>query len=219
MCTVLIFYGCKNSPQKQQASVQNPTPVQEQKLPQYKLINETVSDTQIKTQVEQNILVSGEITEDSLRSLLQLRYSELAKRTGFKNHESPTNIYIYVYDTEEKANAGQGLWLAMLQKSFNDTKPSLTIRAEQISRLGETPQEKFGLTEGERKEIFKEIARVETKATDDAIKRFPNDFNKQFKLESNLQEKYKDELAAKYSLTRDQLKAISIEGLTNRWVF
>ena len=57
------------------------------------------------------------------------------------------------------------------------------------------------------------------KATDEAIERYPSDINKQIDFERELQEKYKDELAASYGFTRDQLQSIIVEGITNRWKY
>ncbi len=165
-----------------------------------------------------NILVSGNINEENLEALLRQQFDSVMKRRGFQYHDAPTNVYIYTYDTKEKAQAGQGLWLAMLQMSPSDEgEPKVTVWKEKIARIGQEPEEKFGLSEEQRKQVFKEIAAAELRATDEAIEREPSDINKQIDLERELTEKYKNELAQKYNLSRDQLDAISLEGVQN-WV-
>ncbi len=217
----LLPMACSDSEKNAEraAPTENTLPASQASLPSFKIVDENVSDTPMKTQVEQHIVVSGQITDGNLHALLRQRHTEISNRRGFQHHNSPTNIYVYLYETEDKAKAGQGLWLAMSQMSYGETEPKLTVRTDQIARLGQKPQEKFGLTEAERQEAFMELARLEKKATDEAIERYPSDINKQIDLEGELQEKYKDELAARYSLTRDQLQSIMVEGVTNQWKY
>ena len=203
---------------EQKASIEDAAPVEKVTLPDCRIVDEDVYDAPVKTQVVQHIVVSGKITEENLRALLVQQHHSISRRTGFKYHDSPTNIYIYVYETDKKAEAGQGLWLAMSQMSYGDAEPQINVRTEQIARIGQELPKKFGLREEQRREVFREIARLEKKATDEAIQRFPSDINKQIDLETKLDEKYKDELAAKYQLTRDQLQSIMVEGVKNLWL-
>lgn len=217
----LLPTACSDSGKnaEREASTENTLPASQAPLPSFEVVDENVSDTPIKTQVEQHIVVSGQITDGDLHALLRQRHTEISNRRGFQHHNSPTNIYVYLYETEDKAKAGQGLWLAMSQMSYGEIEPKLTVRTDQIARLGKEPQKKFGLTEAERQEAFREFARLEKKATDEAIERYSSDINKQIDLERDLQEKYKNELAARFSLTRDQLQSIMVEGVTNQWKY
>lgn len=205
---------------KQDSKLKSVTAVEKDALPEYKIVDEKVYDSPVKTQIEQHIVVYNRITEKNLKALLRYQHNAISQRTGFEYHKKPTNIYIYVYESDEKAKVGQGLWLAMSEMNilkYGDSKPRVTIRTEQINNLGEKPQEKFGLTESERKEIFQELVRIEKKATEESMKRFPSDINKQIDLERKLQERYREELAEKYSLNRDQLQSIMAEGVRKRW--
>ncbi|MFQ5839586.1 MAG: hypothetical protein ACE5HK_02580, partial [Candidatus Methylomirabilales bacterium] len=115
-------------------------PARDIKLPDFEVVMDEISDTPLKTQVELHIVVSGKITEDNLRTLLNRQYQLAMDRRGFKYHKAPTNVYIYTYDSEEKAKAGQGLWLAMLQMGpLEKGKPKLTVRPDQIVNLGKAP--------------------------------------------------------------------------------
>lgn len=137
-------------------------------LPEFRVVGERGSDTPIKTQIEQHIVVSGEITEENLRALLQKQHTEISNLRGFKHHDAPTNIYIYVYDKLDKATLDirdtvivkldQGLWIAMSEMSYGDTEPKLTVRSDLIARQDQEPQEKFALTEVERQEAYQDEA-------------------------------------------------------------
>jgi hypothetical protein len=212
-CLLAVACGGSGDGEGPLASGATPSP------PEFRLVAENVSDIPIKTQVEQHIVVSGVITEEKLRELLRKQHAEISARSGFKYHKSPTNIYVYLYGTEEKAKAGQGLWLAMSQMSFGETEQQITVRSEQIAQLGEKPQEKFGLSEKERQEVYKEMAQLDKRATDEAIERYPSDIHKQLELERRLQEKYERALAKRRRLTPDQLQSTLVEGAAKQWVF
>ena len=100
-------------------------------VPQHSILNEDLYDVPIKTQITLNILVSGEITEPGLRTLLGQLYSSIKNRKGFKYHDSPTNIYIYTYTSKEKYEAGWGEWVAMLEKGYDDTQSTIRINMQQ----------------------------------------------------------------------------------------
>ena len=193
--------------------------------PNYIVLSENIHDVPIKTQVELNILVSGEISDAGLRKLLNELYSSTKARTGFQYHSSPTNIYIYAFTTKERYESE---WIAMLQESPVDVGPIIIINQRQIVQLGAKPEEKYGLSEGKRKTICKEIILIEDKALKEAEKRFPlgatlgpselrKQIDNQFKLEQQLKEKYEKQLCKKYRLTDKQLKEIVKEGVTKDW--
>lgn len=188
-------------------------------LPHFEIISEKVDDVPIKTQIHQDVLVTGKVTKESLSSFLLKQYKTIKNRKGFKYHDSPTNVYIYIYDQKRKAEAGQGLWLAMLQMSpINPDSPKITIKENQIQRIGRKPEEKFGLSEEIREKIFKEIAVSEDEAMNEAIKAYPNDIQKQADLEDKLRQKYLEDLAKNYGIDKGQISKIAVEGLENQWI-
>lgn len=192
---------------------------QSKALPNYKIVNEVVYDAPIKTQVEQHILVSGEINEDNLKRLLHKQFKSIMGRNNFKYHPKPTSVYIYTYDSKEKAETEQGLWIAMLQIGpLDNNEPKITVKQNIINQIGENSKEIFGFSEIQQKQIYKEIILAERKATDVAMKREPSDIYKQIELEDKLVQKYKNDLAIKYSLNREQLGKIGIEGVVNQWL-
>jgi len=144
-------------------------------MPNYSVLNENVYDIPLKTQVELNILVSGEISETGLRALLNQLYSSTKARKGFKYHDSPTNIYIYAFTSKERYESGMGQWIAMLQKSYGDVSSKISVNERQIAQLGAEPEEKFGLSETTRRQIWSEIVKAEDRATKEAEERYPLD--------------------------------------------
>lgn len=203
-------------------------------LPKYIVLDKDIYDAPVKTQVTMNILVSGEISELGLRALLNRLYSEIKTKKGFKYHDSPTNIYIYAFTSRDRAESGMGQWIAMLLKSYDDKKPSISINERQITALGVQPKVKFGLTEKERKQIWSELVETEDRATEESEQKYPlpdpsklgysqsaatDQLKKQAELNSTLTERYKNELAKKYGLTREQLNEIAVEGFTKDWPF
>jgi len=206
----------------QPAKEKKPVVSIEEKKPatlEYTILNEDVYDAPIKTQVELNILLSGEISETGLKTLLNQLYSSTKARKDFKYHDCPTNIYIYAFTSKERAESGMGQWIAMLQKSPGDAKATISINERQIAQLGSKPEERFGLSEEERKEIWKELVLVEDRAMEEALEEYPEQFEKQAEMEMRLIDDYKNKLSEKYELTREQLQEISVEGVEKDWPF
>ena len=189
----------------------------QQEKENFLIVDKNIHDSRIKTQVEQHIMIKGVINDKRVKEILNKQYNQLKNSTGYVYHEHPTNIYLYVYDTVEKAKAGQGLWLGMLMIKSGDDKPDIKIKSDQIKLLSAPKEEKFGLLEKVRKNIYKESWAVETRATDGAMKRYPRDWKKQIDVERQLKNQYKKELAKKYNITLDQLSGIEVEGLERQW--
>lgn len=185
----------------------------------YTLLNEEIYDKPIKTQIEQHIVVSGVPSKRNLEAEILKRYRAALNRRGFRYHNPATNIYIYVYGSEEQARAGQGLWIGMLAKSFSDKDvPQVLVNEERLAALSSAPEQRFGLSEAERKEVFREVAAAEDRATREAMALVPDsDIMKQIELERKLTQKYKAEVARKYGLTEDHLLKISVEGVKKGW--
>ncbi len=196
-------------------------------LPKYTILDEEISDIPLKTQVSLKVLVSGTISDGSLRALLQNLYSTYSTKTGFKYHNSPTNIYIYLFTSKERADSDMQ-WIGMLAKSPMYDVPDIRINERQIAQLGKKPEVKFGLTEDKRKQIWKEMVKAEDRAWAEADKRYPpkvehskavfmEQLGKHSDLNDKLTDKYYDEIARKYGLTREQLNDIAVEGGTKDW--
>ncbi|MBX3493405.1 MAG: hypothetical protein KF899_10605 [Parvibaculum sp.] len=185
----------------------------------FSLLDEEIYDVQIKTQIAQNIVVLGLPSEAEIRTELTDRYRAAMARRGFEYHNPATNIYIYIYGSEEQARAGQGLWVGMLAKSaLNNGEPQITISESRLAALSNAPEDRFGLSEDQRKRVFRETVASENRATKEAMARVPNsELMKQIQLEGELMEKYKGEVARKYGLSEEQMLQISVEGIKSGW--
>lgn len=186
-------------------------------LPSYNILNEEIYDESIKTQVTLSILVSGKISEEGLKALLGKLYSSIKARKGFKYHKHPTNIYIYAYTSKERFQSEWGLWIAMLDKSYNDAEPKIRVKMIQLDQLGKEPEQKFGLSEAKRKKIYWELDEVGWRAEREGQKKYPSDLNKQSRLCKTLKERYRAPIRKKYNITEDQAFEIRIEGSVNDW--
>lgn len=185
----------------------------------YTVVDEKIDDKPIKTQIEQHIVVSGVPSKAELEAEILKRYRVATARRGFRYYNPATNIYIYVYGTEQQARAGQGLWIGMIAKGFSDkVEPRVIINEERLAALSQEPEERFGLSEDRREQVFREIAAAENRAMRDAMARVPDsEFMKQIDLERELGKKYKAKVAQQYGLTNDQILKIVVEGVKKGW--
>ena len=199
----------------------------------YTVLDEKTIDEPLRTSVTVQVAVSGEITKDTLTKLLNDLYSQIRQRTGFKYHTHPTNTSIAAYLTKELYESGEGLWVAILKDDnapLGQTGPiEIKFDEKQITQLGATPEEKFELSEDQRKQIYKEIVSVEDKVAGMVDQKYPLPekqidsgkyqalLEKRNKLEESLTEKYKNDLAKKHKLSQQQLNEIAEEGFSKRW--
>lgn len=185
----------------------------------FSLVNEEVYDAPIKTQVAQYVLATSAPTSDDLKAEVLRRY-ELAKaRGGFQYHSHPTNIYIYIYGNEKNARGDQSLWIAMLAWGPLDKgEPKAIVNGDRLAALSEKPEDRFGLSEADRKRLFIEAGAAEDRAMSDADRRVPaSDIKRNSELMNKLTTQYKGKLLKDFGVTSDQLRAIEIEGVKKGW--
>jgi hypothetical protein len=185
----------------------------------YAISSEKISDTPIKTQIEQHVVVTGIPERQGLEAEILKRYRTAMARRGFRYHNPATNIFIYVYGTKEQAQAGQGLWIGMLAKTpFEKTEPRVQISDERLAALNRPPEARLGLSEPQRRVVFREIIAAEDRGTREATARVPDSqVMRQTELERELQSKYKADVARRHKLTNNQLREIAIEGISKGW--
>lgn len=142
--------------------------------PSYEVVGEEVFDAPSKTQVELKVVVAGEIAKEGVSALLAKLYSETMSRTGFKHHLRPTSAYIYAYTDKEAAESGPE-WIGMLSKCHSCDSPNTVLADHRFEHLGAAPQERFGLSEEKRKEVYRKSVLVEDRAGAEARARHPVD--------------------------------------------
>ena len=194
----------------------------------HEILNNEIYDAPVKTQVVLDVLILDKnIDKQTVTDLLNYLYDQSIKRTGFKYHKNPTNIFIYAYTTKEKAESGMGQWIGMISKSYNDNKPSISLSDVQFKSLSLKPIEKFGLSEAERLEIWNKSIKIEDRAQKEADVKYPldkigitiNDIKNNSAMYNKLKEKYISNLAKEYNITTSIIDSIGVEGLTKGWSF
>ena len=87
------------------------------------------------------------------------------------------------------------------------------------SALHEDENPKFGLTLAQRKAVFLELAAAERRAEREAESANidPPESMEQVDLTQRLALEYKDAVAEKHGLTREQAVALSVEGVESSW--
>jgi hypothetical protein len=190
---------------------------------------EYVSDTPLKTQVSIDIIIGDKdnATEQKLQKLLTYLYDQQINRTGFKHHDHPNTVLIYAYASKELADGGMGQWVAMISKMYDDTKPDFDLNETQFKALTAVEQDKWGLTQQQRQEIWDKIIYAERDAQTEADKKYPldkpgitkEDMSNNVDLMTELKEKNEQDLAKEYEVDRAIVDSIGLEGVTNGWPF
>jgi len=202
-------------------------------MPTYDVVDRDIYDAPIKTQIELHAVVSGTISELGLDLLLQKLYDEANATRGFKYYGGkPTHVFIYLYTSRDHFKSGMGQWIAMLSKVGENSRIDTQIRTDLIAQLHAKPEVKHGLAEPKRKEIFGAIVTAEDRADKDAQRMYPipdplepgysrdkvgTQWTHQIEAFRSLKEKYRAQVAKRYGITEEQLRDISIEGVTNNW--
>lgn len=202
-------------------------------IPQFEIIDEETHDSPIKAQVVFRAVVTGDVTESGLRALLQKLYDDAMEKSGFQYHARTTHVFAYVYTSEEHAVSGYQ-WVAMLEKTAATPGPKVSIDESRLEMYlnPPEPESRFGMTESQRREIFKDIVRTESRARREATARYPDlspvdpgysqdafmeQLDTQMDEQDRLTEIYKNDLAEEHDLTRAELREITQEGMRMQW--
>ncbi len=190
----------------------------------FRVGKEKLYDTMSKTQVLMCVEITAdksEINGEKLEATLRSICKTQAARTGFTHHKTPTHIFLYAFATREGAEWGGGTWLAMLTKR-RDEPISVTINDHKLKRIMVPPEERFGLSEGMRREIYAEITIARYLARREGEKEYPSAEDsasflvQEARIEQIFNENLKP-LAKKHNLTIEQLNKIYSEGAIAQW--
>ena len=222
----LLIANCTNSSKKDK--IEQRKEVKPVSLLDHTILENEVYDASIKTQVQLDVLILDKvITEKRIRDLLTSLYDKTINRSGFKYHTNPTNVYIYVYTSKEKAESGMGQWIGMISKSYSDTHSKIDVSKIQLNSLKLKPIPKFGLSSSLRIEIWNKSIKNEDKAQKMADKKYSlekagitmEDIKQNITMSDKLKVKYKKEMAAEYGIEIAIIDSIGIEGITKGWPF
>lgn len=190
------------------------------------------------------VVVSPEIKENQVKPTIDKIIADITS----KNNDID-EIGLFLYSDKELANGMYDIarvtWAPNgklgnvtpeIAKTNNRSNYKLEIQIaenlEQYLKQRAKSEDKFGLTEAKRRQLFKAIVATEDNAQAEADRKYPisgrstwslsksefrSQMDKNINLMQHLEKQYKKELLKKYSLTQEQLKQICIEGMSERW--
>lgn len=196
-------------------------------IPSYHVISEVVREPQLwqSAVIELSVSMDECVTREKLRLLLQYLDGELMKRGPFKYRAHPNLIVIFVHVRPGQHYVAKGI-------RADESEFKIVFEEDLLEIVSDPPVAKFGLTELERQEVFRDIVRAEDRGTVEAEEAYPyprpgdpryseTGYDNQIKARNRhcqtLTTKYKAMLADHVGLTKKQLDAIGNEGVRSRW--
>ncbi len=179
------------------------------------------------------VLVSSDIKEGQVRPTVEKIVSDLSSKDN-----KIDSIHLLLYSDKEIVDGSYDVAMATwapggklgnitpeIVKSKDRTgyEISLSIRdnLEEYLKSRAEQEDKHGLSQTERHQIFKEIIAAEDKAFKEADKLYPleiqGNFDKNMDKTFELQEKYKLQINEKYNITDEIRSEIVLEGVIKRW--
>ena len=181
----------------------------------FELADEDIYDAPSKAQVVQRWFVTETPTRQELQAALESMHKVAMDKKGFRYHPKTTNVYVYVFADKARATDEKhgDLWFGMsgFAKAM-DSSPRITINDERLTALAKPPEVKHGLSEETRKKIWYELMEVTRRASEES-RAMTSDWEKQLDAELELADKYKEQLAKRYNISKETLFKIGVEGL------
>jgi len=195
---------------------------------EYSIHNEDVTQAPAKTQVALNVIINtNSTTKQEVKDLLIFLYEKTKKRTGFKYHKNPTNIFIYAFTSIDKAESRMEQWIGMISKNQGETNPKIKISEVQFNSLNVIDEEKWELSKKQRLEVWNKLIHLEDKAQNETNAKYPldkvgiteKDIHKNANFYKIITKKYKAELAKESGIDYNLIDSIGVEGIKNGWAF
>ena len=148
---------------------------QTERLPkiEYQVVDEVLDQASDTFKVALTLIVSGELSRNALRNILQKAQADVERRVRADNQGTLASIVIWAYVSKLHVQS-QELWLARLQKMGKEP-PQIRFNDAQFELLSRQPEKRLGLSEAERKKIWQNLQEIEHKARQEAQARFPSD--------------------------------------------
>jgi hypothetical protein len=198
----------------------------------------------IDKKVLYRVVVSPQIKENQVRPVVEKIIADITAEDS-----DIDELTVFLFSDRELANGpydvGAATWAPhgalgnvtpeIARNNNRDSyRTSIQVKEnlEEYLQKRSRAEERLGLTEGKRRQIFKEIVAAEDKAQAEADRRYPvsgsitwnmtksqllSQMDRNTQLMRALEEKYKNDLTRKYGLTREQLKEITHEGIAENW--
>jgi hypothetical protein len=126
----------------------------ERRPPSYRIIDEEVSESHIKTQVSLKVIIPPETNRAGLDAIMREVYAATSTRTGFKLRKHPNALYLYFFTSEHTARTSPTSSVGAVLKAAADAGPSYSnqigaggLSAQVVKALGIAKQRGPGVTE------------------------------------------------------------------------
>jgi hypothetical protein len=122
--------------------------------PSYRIFNEEVSESHVKTQVTLKVIIPAATDRAGLDAIMREVYSAASRRTGFKLRKHPNAVYLYFFTSAHTARTSPTSSVGEVWKAAADANPSYSNRigagdltAQVVQALGIGKQRGPGITE------------------------------------------------------------------------
>ncbi len=139
----------------------------------YQMVDETLEGEPGQTKIALRIIVSEKHSKESLTLLLQQLSTSIRARIEFQTGAPLQNIVIWAYISKTHVHS-QALWLANLEQVGN-SKAVIRFNELQLQELRSLPEQRFGLSEEQRKQVWQELNTLQATAKKEATARYPLD--------------------------------------------
>lgn len=105
-------------------------------LPKYTFAENRVYSVPAKSMINMSLVLKDSVTRENVAMILNHEYA-IAIEKKMEYHPQPTQVFIYVWDSEEKWKAGRGEWLAMISKNGSETDGQIKWSNQIVKVQGE----------------------------------------------------------------------------------
>ena len=184
------------------------------------------------------VVVPADIRQEQVRPTVE---KIIAKITAEDNDIDEIRLFLYsdreiakgpsdVARATWAPNGEEGSTTPEIARTNNRTGYKIVVEVrpdlEEYLKQRNQPEKKFGLSDEERKRVYKELVASEDKAQAEADQIYPTDatrpgwrenIGKNNQMRENLEDKYRARLAKKYGLSEKQISDIFNEGFKKNW--
>ncbi|MFA6896866.1 MAG: hypothetical protein WCQ96_01115 [Patescibacteria group bacterium] len=176
------------------------------------VVPSTIKENQVDSTV--NKIISDIISKDSgIDEIILFLYSDKELAISDGAYDVATAVWAPLGDL---GNVTPVIAVGNDRTSYTITVDKRDDLDEYLSQRGKE-ETLYGLTEQQRRQLYKEIVAAEDKARQEANRLFPTNYESNDAKFSELREKYVSAIRTKYNINTDQEKSITNEGLKEGW--
>lgn len=175
------------------------------------------------------VVLAHEIKESQVKATIEKVVNDIIEKDNDID-EIALNLYSDKTLTEGAYDIGTAIWAPFgklgnvtpeIAKSNNRESYNITYEIkdnlDEYLTQRQKSEDKFDLTEEDRRRYYKEIVAAENRASKEVKKMNLTDAAKYYDKEDELMEKYRTEVRKKYNLSKEQASEISNEAFEEEW--